>query len=153
MLIRKAVEADYDELVQIWLEGSIDAHHFVDPSYWRSMAEDMRTKYLPMASTYIIEHDGAAAGFVSMVDDYLAALFVASEHQHQGNGRELIRHVKQLYDRIQLKVYQQNDMALQFYKRGGFVIAEEGIDEHTKEQEYVMVWQKNEAGGVAGCSR
>ncbi|PZD95823.1 N-acetyltransferase [Paenibacillus sambharensis] len=153
MQIRKADETDYEELVQIWLEGSIDAHHFVDPEYWRSMSEEMRTKYLPMASTYIIEQDGAAAGFVSMVDDYLAALFVAAEYRNQGYGRELIHHVKQLYDRIELKVYRRNDTALNFYKRSGFIIGEEGTDEHTKEQEYVMLWQKNKAGGVAGCSK
>ncbi len=32
-MIRKYQKSDLDALMQIWLEGNLDAHDFIDPSY------------------------------------------------------------------------------------------------------------------------
>ena len=33
-MIRKYQKSDLDALMQIWLEGNLDAQDFIDPSYW-----------------------------------------------------------------------------------------------------------------------
>jgi putative acetyltransferase len=142
MNIRLSQEKDMDRLVEIWLEGSCDAHHFIDPEYWKSMRAEMKHTYLPMSKTYVLDIEGELMGFVSMVDHYLAALFIDVVHQKQGYGKRLLDYVKQEYDTVQLKVFHKNKNALQFYLKNGFVITQELIDGPTTEKEYLMVWQR-----------
>ena len=41
-----------------------------------------------------------------------------------------------------LNVYQKNARAISFYKREGFSIQCEGLDEATGEKEYTMLWKQ-----------
>ena len=41
-----------------------------------------------------------------------------------------------------LQVYQRNARAIRFYQREGFRIQNEGMDEHTGEKDYTMVWER-----------
>ncbi|MDO3678542.1 N-acetyltransferase [Paenibacillus ehimensis] len=141
--IRPSNPQDIDILVELWLQESLTAHPFIDAQYWRANAEEMKTKYLPMADTIVIEEDGHVAGFVSMVDDYLAALFIDSRHQKKGLGKGLLDHVKQDRTAIRLQVYRQNERAVRFYEKQGFRIEAEMIDEATSAEEYRMVWMRN----------
>ena len=38
-MIRKYQKSYLDALMQIWLEGNLDAHDFIDPSYWHDNYE------------------------------------------------------------------------------------------------------------------
>ena len=38
-------------------------------------------------------------------------------------------------------MYQKNQNAIRFYKREGFVISLEGVEEGTGEKEYLMKWE------------
>ncbi|RKD75960.1 putative acetyltransferase [Sinobaca qinghaiensis] len=142
MRIRPNKETDIDTMVEIWYEGSAAAHHFIDKAYWTSQREEMKNTYLPMAESYVICKDAEIVGFVSMVDSYLAALFIDLTHQGKGHGRELLDFIKARYKHIQLKAYKKNHQAVQFYLKNGFMIKEEKVDENTKEVECVMEWQK-----------
>ena len=62
-MIRKYQKSDLDALMQIWLEGNLDAHDFIDPSYWHDNYELVK-KELPNAQLYVDEEDGEIAGFV-----------------------------------------------------------------------------------------
>ena len=53
-MIRKYQKSDLDALMQIWLEGNLDAHHFIDPSYWHDNYELVK-KELPNAQLYVDE--------------------------------------------------------------------------------------------------
>jgi hypothetical protein len=53
-----------------------EAHDFIDQEYWLSQKTEMRDKYIPMSDTYVIYTQAEIVGFVSMVEDYLAALFI-----------------------------------------------------------------------------
>ena len=54
--------------MQIWLEGNLDAHDFIDPSYWHDNYELVK-KELPNAQLYVDEEEGEIAGFVGMQGD------------------------------------------------------------------------------------
>lgn len=141
--IRTSDPRDIDFLVELWLQESLTAHPFIDAEYWRANAGEMKTKYLPMADTVVIEEDGRVAGFVSMLDDYLAALFIDGRHQKKGLGKQLLDHVKRDRTAIRLQVYRQNERAVRFYEKQGFRIEAETIDEATSAEEYRMVWMRN----------
>ena len=51
--------------------------------------------------------------------------------------------VKESRDRLELSVYKKNTNAISFYKKNGFEIINENIDNNTKEIEYTMIWNKN----------
>lgn len=143
MSIRPASVEEFKELAAIWLEASIEAHHFIAPSYWTSQVTAMENKYLPLAQTYVIMQDEhAIGGFVSMIDGYLSALFIRAGAQGKGYGKLLLDWVKQQHAEIQLKVYQSNTKAFNFYTKNGFIIQEEAVDSETGEKEFIMVWTR-----------
>lgn len=142
MTIRLSAVQDYERMTEIWLECSKISHHFIDEYYWISQQSDMKEKYLPMARSYVLEIDGNIAGFISVVDNYLAALFIDPRQQGKGYGEKLLNYVKEQYDSLTLKVYQKNDRAAGFYLKHGFTFTGELIDENTSAKEYVMSWRR-----------
>lgn len=143
MHIRESHQADLDYLVDIWYEASIDAHDFIAPDYWREQQVVMKEKYLPLSETYVISEGNGIVGFVSLVDNYLAALFIDVNVQGEGYGKALLNFVKDQRDFIQLTVYKKNQNAVDFYLKNHFSIKEQSIDQQTSEEEYVMHWIKN----------
>ena len=47
-MIRTYQPADLDRLMQLWLQGNLQAHPFVPASYWEENAADVR-RQLPQA--------------------------------------------------------------------------------------------------------
>ena len=142
MKIRESHKADVNYLVDIWYEASLDSHDFISPDYWRKQQGVMKEKYLPLSETYVISEGNGIVGFVSLVDDYLAALFIDVNVQGEGYGKALLNFVKDQRDFIQLTVYKKNQNAVDFYLKNHFSIKEQSIDQQTSEEEYVMTWFK-----------
>jgi len=142
MKIRLSKEIEFDKMVDIWYEGSLIAHNFIDKDYWNSQRHKMKEIYLPMSENYVICNEKEVVGFISMVDNYLAALFIDIENQGNGYGKELLNFIKEQRNNIQLKVYKKNDVAVNFYLRNGFVNKEERLDEQTSEVEFLMEWRE-----------
>jgi len=140
MQIRLMTDSDMDSVIDIWLAASIEAHHFIPQEYWESKEKDMRSVYLPMAETYVLEEAAGIVGFISTVQHALAALFVHPSHQGKGYGRALLQFVKERSSKLELKVYKENENAFRFYSRHGFTVVEETIDEDTGQAEYIMTW-------------
>lgn len=141
MNIRLYKKTEVNKLVEIWYEGSLIAHDFISKDYWKSKKIEMKEMYLPMSETYVISNDNDVVGFVSMVDNYLAAFFIDVKHQGEGNGKRLLNFIKKTKGKIQLKVYKKNNKAVNFYLGNGFVIKEESIDDQTAEEELLMEWE------------
>ncbi|MFS0724118.1 N-acetyltransferase [Paenibacillus sp. 1P07SE] len=141
MRIRPVLPADIPRLVELWELCSQAAHAFIPASYWHSQREAMAEQYLPAAETYVLELDGVPAGFISLVDSRVAALFVDQASQGKGLGKALLRHAMTLRPKLDLQVYQKNEAAVNFYTTQGFAVVEECTDPHTGEEEYVMAWE------------
>ncbi|MEK4979777.1 N-acetyltransferase [Bacillus sp. FSL K6-6540] len=145
MMIRQMTNEDLNDLIEIWLAASKEAHHFIPAEYWESKQGDMREVYLPMAETYLLEETGQVRGFVSLVGEDLAALFIDPSRQNQGCGKALLRYAMDLRDTLKLRVYADNQRALRFYAKNGFEHLEETVDPDTGQQEHIMIWRKNKA--------
>jgi putative acetyltransferase len=143
--IRAALPADNELLAELWLAVTVRSQNFIEKNYWISQKSEMIDKYLPMAETWILENDGKIAGFVSMEDNFLDALFIKSEEQRKGYGKALLDHVKKNRDFIDLKVYTKNQAAQNFYAREGFIVVNTGTNQETHENEYLLRWNRKKA--------
>ncbi len=139
VMIRNFKENDIDAVMNIWLETNIAAHDFIESSYWRDNFDDVK-KMIPEASVYAYEEHGEVQGFIGLVDGYIAGIFVRSEHQSKGIGRNLLNYAKSIHNNLSLQVYKKNEGAVQFYLKEDFSITKEQIDESTGETELVMGW-------------
>jgi putative acetyltransferase len=140
-LIRYYRKTDLEEMVNIWYEASVTAHSFIPASFWALQKSTMKEKYLPLAENFIFEEDGQLAGFISLVGERACALFVAPEMQGRGIGRVLLEHAKTLKERLSLTVYRENERALRFYEKCGFIAAGEEVDEFTGCVQILMEWK------------
>ncbi len=143
-MIRPVNTTETDAIINIWVEASVIAHDFMDANYWQGKKEDMQHIYLPSATTYIYETSGKILGFISMINNYIAALFVSSEVKGKGIGKQLINFVKQQYETLELAVFKENKRSVEFYKKQGFQVILEGIEENTGHAELIMKFERAE---------
>ena len=148
-MIRTFAPTDMEAALDIWLRASIRAHDFVPPGFWQDQLEAMRTQYLPAAEVHVFEHAATIAGFCALVEDRLAALFVAPERQGQGIGTALLRHAQQRRSSLDLSVYTSNAPSVAFYQSQGFSIVGHTVDAATGQDEYTMRWMHPEASRQA----
>ena len=140
-MIRKLQKADINRVADIWLKTNLKAHFFISEQYWISNYEFVK-EILPQAEVYVYENDCLIEGFIGLNDEYMEGIFVRDEMQSQGIGKLLLNFVKEKKTKLYLNVYQKNTRAIHFYQREGFEIQREGLDEVTREKDYVMVWQR-----------
>ncbi len=144
-MIRKATFKDIDIMVDIWLEASLLAHNFISPDYWKDNLDVMRNIYIPSSESYVHIDDRSKkiVGFISMNQEYLAAIFVSPPMQGKGIGKKLLNYVKAFTPSITLSVYSKNTPSISFYQHEGFQLVEERIDEDTLENEWVMKYDSS----------
>ncbi|UNK42878.1 N-acetyltransferase [Luteimonas sp. S4-F44] len=144
-MIRTFAHDDMDAVLDLWLRASIRAHDFVPPDVWQAQREAMRTQYLPAAEVHVFEHAATVAGFCALVEDRLAALFVAPERQGHGIGTALMRHAQRRRTSLVLSVYASNAPSIAFYRARGFSIVGHTVDAATGHAEYAMQWTHPQA--------
>ena len=133
MIIRKFEPSDTEEIIRIWYEVSIIAHSFVPKEMWKAHKDELRNKYLPIAQTWVAEDNGSLLGFISLIEDYIGALFVASASQGKGVGSKLIQQAKQAHEPLKVGVYSKNTKAREFYAKNGFRAVSEEVQPETGE--------------------
>lgn len=138
-MIRNFEPRDLGRVMELWLEGNLDAHGFVPASYWTSNAPVVR-ELLMQAELTVWEEDGVVRGFAGMQDDYLAGIFVDKAYRSAGVGKQLLDHVKAAHPAFTLNVYKRNEGAVAFYLREGLAVLEEGVDPDTGEADHTMKW-------------
>lgn len=142
-MIRKMKLTDLDKAMDIWLFSNIQAHDFIPEEYWRSNWQQVRSM-LPEAEVYVYEKDDDIRGFIGMMENYIAGIFVGEKFRSCGIGRELLDYAKSVKKELSLSVYKKNQAAARFYLRNGFEISSEAEDEATGEIEMLMRWKNDE---------
>ena len=141
-MIRPFATADMDAVLRIWLDASVRAHDFVPAPFWESQLPAMRTVYLPFAQVWVYEAAGQVLGFYALVEDQLAAIFVAPQQQGQGVGSALMQHAKSQRPQLELQVYRANHASRAFYRAHGWVEGAESVDEATGHVQLSMHWPR-----------
>ncbi|PQA56741.1 GNAT family N-acetyltransferase [Siphonobacter curvatus] len=140
-ILRKVEPYELPELVDLWLTTSLIAHPFIPGAYWRDNKAAMLQEYLPASEVYVIDCGGRLCGFLALVDDHVAALFISPFEQGKGYGTQLLNYAKTIRSELTLNVYQKNQQSVQYYQKNGFEIHSETVDTASGEKEYSMRWR------------
>lgn len=142
-MIRLINEHDIDKVMEIWLNANIKAHDFIDKNYWIDNYDLVKNEYLPNSKIYVYEEEELIKGFIGIINSsFIGGLFVVIESQNKGIGGKLLDKVKDKIDNLSLTVYKDNINAIQFYKKNGFKIVVEEIDEDTNKVQLIMEYKK-----------
>lgn len=139
-MIREFKISDTEQVMKLWLSGNEDAHPFVQKEYWHFHYSEVQ-EALREASVFVYDSDGKIQGFIGMIDEYIAGIFVDRNFRSQRIGTQLLNHVKSRYGKLSLEVYIKNTRAVSFYLKEKISVLSESIDEDTGEKEYIMIWQ------------
>ena len=141
--IRKANIEDINRVMDIWLQANLEAHNFVDPSYWKDNFTLVKQE-IQSADVFVVEIKNEIVGFAGLKEDYLAGIFFDQKVRHQGLGTELLNYLKNRYPQLILDVYQKNRAAVNFYQKNGFKIIQEKEYQNQNLNEYQMMWKSGE---------
>jgi putative acetyltransferase len=135
-MIREYKTADLDKVMAIWLEGNEQAHHFIDPQFFKQNYELVKM-LIPMSTLYVQDLDGVK-GFIGITENYISGLFVDEAFRRQGTGKALVEKAKQRHNELLVHVYKKNTAAIDFFLSQDFNIVSESINEETGEPELLM---------------
>ena len=119
-MIRKHTEKDIDEIIEIWYSASSLAHPFLEKAFMEKVKKDMRELYIPNAETWVFEENNSLIGFISMLDNEIAGLFVRPDHHSKGVGTQLVDFVREIHPELEVEVFEKNMIGRAFYDKYGF---------------------------------
>lgn len=143
-MIRRLQKNEIDEVADLWLDTNLKAHCFIPAEYWNGHFQKVKEMFQE-AQLYVFEHETTHTidGFIGLDKDYIAGIFVRSNAQSLGIGKQLLDYVKRQKDSLHLHVYCKNTRAVRFYQRENFQIQSENTDTQTGEKEFLMTWQSS----------
>lgn len=139
-MIKTPTSAEIQEIADIWLESNCSAHGFIAAEYWHAQYNAVK-EMLSQAQLFAYYQNGEITGFLGLMEQHIAGIFVKTDCQRQGIGKALLAEAKKQQKVLTLSVYAKNKQAQQFYQRQGFEYTGSQIDSATDELEYQMTWQ------------
>jgi putative acetyltransferase len=127
--------------MDIWLKTNLTAHGFVKKEYWDKNFSKVKAA-IPNSKLFVYEEDNIIKGFIGIIGNYIAGLFVREEFQNNKIGKRLLENAQALSQDLSLDVFSKNEKAVKFYKRNGFKIIYTRKNPKTKQNEHVMFWKK-----------
>ena len=140
-MIRNFESSDIGSIMQSWYESNVKSHYFIPAEYWKNNCETVRAAIM-QAEVYVHESDGDVLGFIGLIEDYIAGIFVKEGSRSKGIGKALLNCAKAKHDSLSLHVYSRNERAAEFYKRENFKLEYVQTDEETGEEELYMTWKR-----------
>ena len=148
-MIRRAEQEDISKVMEIWQNTNIKAHNFICVDYWKKNYETVESM-MHGAEIYVYEKEKMICGFVGLMGNYIAGIFVDCAYQSAGIGKALLDYVKRQKEELILHVYKKNKGAVKFYLREDFLKEREKVEEENQETEYEMRWRRHELGEKSG---
>ncbi|MBF6235557.1 Uncharacterized N-acetyltransferase YjaB [Nocardia otitidiscaviarum] len=113
---------EYPRLVEIWRSAVDATHHFLADPDRDEIEGQLAGGYFPQVRLTVAEFDGRVVGFAGTAAGDLVMLFVDAEARGQGVGGALLDHTIAEHGVRTVDVNEQNDRAVGFYVRKGFVV-------------------------------
>ena len=142
--VRAFAPGDLGRTMDLWLAANLDAHAFVPAAYWREHLDEVAVA-LPKSEVWVYEEGGAIRGFLGLVGDFIAGLFVEAESRSCGVGGALLAHAKLRRPALALCVFEENARARAFYEREGFTLRERRMSDCPPHWELCMGWERRAA--------
>lgn len=121
MTIRPYYPSDQTPLLEVWFRAASIAHNFLPAEQFAQERIAIASQYLPIAKTWVYEHQRQVVGFISLLDQSVGGFFVDPAVQGQGLGRALMNYAVQMKSCLDVEVFEQNVIGRRFYKNYGFI--------------------------------
>ena len=132
-MIRKKIEKDIDQIMNIWYKSSTLAHPFLNSQFVEKVKKDMRNIYIPNSDTWVFEENDIITGFISMIGNEIGGLFVLPDNQSKGIGTQLVDFIKKQHNEIEVEVFEKNNIGRAFYDKYGFKLINKSNDKGSGE--------------------
>lgn len=119
-MIRNHKEQDLEQIINVWYKSSTLAHPFLKSSFVEKVKLDMTNIYIPNSETWVYEIDNSIVGFISMLDNEIAGLFVLPNNHSNGIGTKLVGFIKKKHSNLEVEVFEKNYIGRAFYYKYGF---------------------------------
>ncbi|EFQ81932.1 toxin-antitoxin system, toxin component, GNAT family [Aeromicrobium marinum DSM 15272] len=113
---RRAGEADFDELTDLWERSARSTHGFLADEDVSEMRPSVRDLLLPSMDVWVVDVDAEAAAFAGVRDHHVELLYVEPRHHGRGLGSRLLRWTAA----TTVEVYADNVTGMGFYRSHGF---------------------------------
>lgn len=140
-LIEHLDSSDLETISQIWLMSNLDTHDFIEKEHWLNNYSFVK-KAFSSATIYAYYSDNKIVGFLGIINEYIAGIFILQDYRSLGIGTQLLKAIQSTHTKLTLDVYQKNTLALKFYQKNGFHIQQEKLDIQTEEIEYFLEWHQ-----------
>ncbi len=141
-MIRIYNEKDLNRVLEIWSDSSKKAHYFLTEEYLEKERHDIENIFLKSASTYLYLVDDRPAGFISLIGNIVGGLFVDPAYWNKGIGTKLLNYAVELMGDLELEVFKENERAVKFYEKYGFISVKEEIHYAAKRPVFFMRFEK-----------
>ncbi|AJI53926.1 MULTISPECIES: GNAT family N-acetyltransferase [Francisella] len=124
MIISKAIEADFDQMIEVW-ESSVRATHgFLAEEDIVKLRGLIRNEvfYINSIEIYVLKDLDKVIGFVGTSDVTIQMLFISPNYFGKTVGRILLKYALENKKCTKVEVNEQNPRALRFYQKHGFQI-------------------------------
>ena len=121
-MIRKHINNDLEQIINVWYQSSKLAHPFLSSNFVEKVKSDMTNIYIPDSETWVYEVDNLIVGFISMIDNEIGGLFVLPNNQSNGIGTKLVDFIKKEHTELEVEVFEKNNIGRAFYDKYGFEI-------------------------------
>ncbi|OHD07864.1 acetyltransferase [Sphingopyxis sp. RIFCSPHIGHO2_12_FULL_65_19] len=119
--IRPSTPADGERAVEIWRDAVDATHDFLSAEDRAAIEAEVRG-FLPAASLWLaVDADDRPIGFMLLDGSSMEALFIDPAYRGAGVGRALVMHALDRHPMLTTDVNEQNDQAVGFYERMGFI--------------------------------
>jgi putative acetyltransferase len=123
-IIVAAGRKDYQKLITVW-ENSVRAtHHFLSETDIMTYRSLILTEYFDQVKLYFVKAEEEAIGFIGINEKSIQMLFIHPDARGKGLGKTLIDFAKNEYDINTVDVNEQNEQAVGFYEKLGFITFE-----------------------------
>ncbi len=128
--VRRAGEADFDALTDVWQRAVTTTHTFLTADDVAAMRPHVRDGLLPSMDVWAaVDDDGAPVAFVGAHDDHVRLLYVDPARHGHGLGTRLLDVAQGDRPSLRVTVYARNTAGLAFYRSRGFTETGRGSDD------------------------
>ena len=128
--ISPVAAAEIPRLVEVWEASARATHHFLTEADFQFFKPLVGDELAQLQSLLCVrDGDGQAVGFIGVEGEEVESLFIHPDWRGQGIGRRLLTYAIETLGATRLDVNEQNDQAVGFYRRMGFVVAGRSEDD------------------------
>ena len=142
-MIDKLNASQTNDVIDIWYAANLRNNNFISSVYWFEKKEIFKATTLLNSETYVYYEDGKVLGFISIIDgSFIDSIEVRDEYETRGIYELLFDYVKSNYSYLTITVFKKNESKVKLCMENNFEKHMIKIDEETKEEEIVFVWER-----------